>query len=50
LEPFLAGIVLVLFGRGLAGGGPGCNEKLLLLAITGSNESLFIPGDVSGFA
>jgi hypothetical protein len=47
-EGGLAGVVLLLFGGGLAGGAPGCNEELLLLDVPGSNESLLIPGDVSG--
>ena len=41
------GVVLVLIGEGgLAGGGPGCNEELLLFDVRGSGESSFIPGDV----
>jgi hypothetical protein len=45
-----AGIVLVLLGKGVcSGGGPCCNEGLLLLGVRGSGESLFIPGDASGF-
>jgi hypothetical protein len=44
----LVGVVLVLIGEGLAGGAPGCNEELLLLDVLGRDESLLIPGDVSG--
>jgi hypothetical protein len=45
----LVGIVLVLFGEaGLAGGDTGCNEELLLLDVPGRDESLLIPGEVSG--
>jgi hypothetical protein len=47
-EGGLAGVVLDLFGGGLAGGVPGCNEELLLLDVLGRDESLVIPGVVSG--
>ena len=48
-EGGLAGVVLDLFGEGgLAGGDTGCNDELLLLDVPGRDESLLIPGDVSG--
>lgn len=47
-EGGLAGAVLDLFGGGLAGGDTGCNEELLLLDVPGRDESLLIPGEVSG--
>ncbi len=50
LEVTLVGVVPVVFGEGCLGGGapPGGRKELLLLGVPVSNESPFIPGDVSG--
>jgi hypothetical protein len=45
---FLLEDVQVLFGEGgLADGGPGCIEELLLLDVLGRDKSLIIREDVS---